>query len=251
MPFFTYRGHRLFYREQGNGSLFFILPGNTASSALHRDELSYFGARYHAISLDFLGTGQSDRLDLWPDDWWEQGARQVKGLMEHLGYERSIVMGTSGGGVIALLTAILVPEAVQAVIADSCVEKYPPEKMKTHVMPERARRTPDQVAFWQQAHGADWEQVINADTNLMRRFAERGGDWFGGHLAQIRCPVLLTASLEDQALPSIGPQVLNMAQQIRGSRVFLTREGGHPLMWSRPDDFRRVSDAFLHLVGEP
>ena len=36
MPYVTHDDHRLFYREQGNGPLLLILPGNTASSAHRR-----------------------------------------------------------------------------------------------------------------------------------------------------------------------------------------------------------------------
>ena len=42
-----------------------------------------------------------------------------------------------------------------------------------------------------------------------------------------------------------GQQLAAMAQQVTGSRVFLSSEGGHPLMWSRPGDFRRMTRCFL------
>ena len=63
MPHFAHHGHRLFYREQGEGTLLMILPGNTASSACYEGELNYFSRRYRAVSLDFAGTGASDRLE--------------------------------------------------------------------------------------------------------------------------------------------------------------------------------------------
>ena len=81
MPYFSSDGHRLFYREKGTGELLLILPGNTASSACLGDEISYFSDRYHVVSTDFLGTGKSDRLPVWPLDWWEQGARDAAALV--------------------------------------------------------------------------------------------------------------------------------------------------------------------------
>jgi pimeloyl-ACP methyl ester carboxylesterase len=244
MPYFKHEGHRLFYREQGQGELLLILPGNTASSACHAGELDYFGARYHAVSLDFWGTGRSDRIDAWPDDWWGQGARDAAALVEHLGYERCRVMGTSGGAVVALLMAAAFPERVSAVVADSCVAHSPPERLRAEVQARAARR-PEQVAFWQHAHGDDWASVVEADCDLVLRLAARGGDWFGDQLAAIRCPVLFTASLRDEALPDVGAQLCAMARQIPHSRVFLVDAGGHPLMWRRAEDFWRVVDCFL------
>ena len=72
MPYFEHNGHRLFYRASGDGPLLLLLPGNTASSVCHEGELAHFGQRYHAVALDFWGTGQSDRLAQWPVDWWSK-----------------------------------------------------------------------------------------------------------------------------------------------------------------------------------
>jgi len=89
-------------------------------------------------------------------------------------------MGTSGGAVTALLMAALHPGCVRAVIADSFEERFPEELVQTHLIENRAQRTPGQVAFWEAAHGADWEQVVGADTEMLARLARRGGECFGG-----------------------------------------------------------------------
>ncbi len=247
MPYFTCDGQRLYYREQGSGPLLLILPGNTASSACHSGELDYFSQRYRTVALDFLGTGQSDRVAVWPDDWWTRGAQHAGALIEQLGGERAIVMGTSGGAIIALWTAILYGERVRAVIADSTGEHLPPDQLRAE-MRGRAARTPGQVRFWQSAHGDDWEQVVEADTDFLLRFADRGGDCFGGRLGEIGCPVLFSASLYDSSIPAAGDQLSAMSAQVPGSWLFLVNGGDHPLMWSRPEPFRRMCNAFLSAV---
>jgi pimeloyl-ACP methyl ester carboxylesterase len=251
MPYFTYQGHHLFYREQGDGPLMLILPGNTASSACHQGDVDYFGTRYHAVSLDFLGTGRSDRQAAWPTDWWAQGAHQAGALIEHLGYEDAIVTGASGGAIVALLMAIHHPNYVRAVIADSLVERFTPEMLQANVIEDRAQRTPGQVQFWTFAHGEDWEQVIEADTDVIRRLVEDdGGAWLEGRLGQIRCPVLLTASLGDTMLPGVAHQVTGMAQQIETCYAFFTNSGDHPMMWTQPQAFRCAADSFLKNLAE-
>jgi len=249
VPYFVHHDRRLFYRQQGSGPLLLILPGNTSSSATHQSELAHFGQRYHAVALDFWGTGRSDRAETWPDDWWAQGARDAATLVKHLGYKECLAVGSSGGGVVALLMAIQFPGYVRAVIADSCVERLPPERLRAEVA-TRARRTPEQAAFWRCAHGDDWQQVVDADSHRLLRLAQRGGDWFGGRLGEVRCPVLFTASLRDDALPDVTQQVCGMASQIRGSRIFFASEGGHPLMWSRPEDLKQAADCFLAALGD-
>jgi pimeloyl-ACP methyl ester carboxylesterase len=248
MPDFQWAGQRLSYREQGEGELLLVLPGNTASSACHEGELAYWSDRYHVASLDYLGTGGSERVPIWADDWYDQGAHQAAALVDHLGYSTCVAMGTSGGAVVALLMAALYPDRVRAVIADSFGERYPRELVQTTLIENRAHRTPGQVEFWKAAHGADWEQVVDADTEMLVRLAGRGGDWFKGHLERIRCPVLLTASREDELVSDAGQQALAVAAQVADCRVFVDAAGGHPLMWSRPRDFRAVSDYFMSVL---
>ncbi|MBI5567258.1 MAG: alpha/beta fold hydrolase [Chloroflexi bacterium] len=243
MPHFHYDGLKLFYREQGHGPLLLILPGNTASSAHHVDDLAYFSQRFHAVSLDFAGTGQSDRLAVWPLDWWVQGAHAAAALIDHLGEERAIVLGTSGGGIVALHLAIQHPDRVRAVIADSCIEHWPPDALRAS-MAIRALQSPEQVAFWRSGHGDDWAHVIGADTAMLLRFADTGGDVFAGRLSEIQCPVLITASRRDEALVEVEAQVKHMAGQIRGAKFYLADDGAHPFMWSRSEEFRRVADEF-------
>ena len=250
MPYFKWKGHRLAYRERGEGDLLLVLPGNTASSMCHDGELAYWSDRWRVASLDYLGTGGSDRVEVWADDWFDQGAHQAAALVESLGYATCTVMGTSGGAVVALLLAALYPDRVRAVIADSFEERFPLEQAQTSLIPDRAQRTAGQASFWQAAHGADWEQVVDADTQMLVRLAERGGDWFKGRLERIRCPVLLTATREDDLVPDAGRQVLAVSAQLADCRVFVNSRGGHPLMWSRPQDFRPICETFLVLLGE-
>ncbi|UCC88215.1 MAG: alpha/beta hydrolase [Anaerolineales bacterium] len=250
MPYLKWIGQRLFYRERGEGDLLLVLPGNTASSACHGGELEYWSDRYHVTSLDYLGTGGSDRVPVWADDWYDQGAHQAAALVERLGRSTCLVMGTSGGAVVALLMAALYPGRVRAVIADSFGERYPQELVQTTLIENRAQRTPGQVGFWEAAHGDDWEQVVEADTEMLVRLARRGGDWFGSRLEQIRCPVLLTASREDELVPDAGPQMCRVAAQIADCRIYVNNSGGHPLMWSRPQDFRAISDHFMSTIEQ-
>jgi pimeloyl-ACP methyl ester carboxylesterase len=119
MPYFLHNRQRIFYREQGNGPLMLLLPGNTASSAHHQGDLDYFAGRYHVVAPDFPGTGRSDRMARWPTSWWEDNAHAMAALVDHLGYEGCVAVGASGGAMVALLMAIAHPDVVRAVIADS------------------------------------------------------------------------------------------------------------------------------------
>ncbi len=244
MPQFNVDDLTLFYREHGSGTPLVILPGNTATSVCHEGELEYFGDRFHTVSPDFRGTGSSSRLQQWPGDWWEICADDVVALLDHLGLKQAVLMGTSGGANIALLTAIRHPERVLAVVADSCVETYSPDNLRQEVK-QRELRTDNQVQFWTWANGDEWEAVVNADSGLLLNLAEQGGDIYRGRLPQIKCPVLLTGSLHDSFLPDIEAQQQRIAEQIPNCRVVQHSDGDHPFMWTSPDRFRAAADEFL------
>ena len=245
MPKFTWNNHSIHYRQQGQGPLMVILPGNTASSACYQDEMAYFSDRYMTVAMDFLGTGESERVQVWAEDWWMQGARQVAALITHLGFEDGIVVGSSGGAVVALLAAIHYPNKVRAVIADSCSRNFGEQVDLDLLIKDRAQRTDGQKQFWQFAHGADWEQVVDADTRMLAQFAAGGGDWFSGQLGEIDCPVLLTVSRQDETTQDMAQDAEWMASQIKDCTLFIGQQGGHPLMWTDAQAFRSESDAFL------
>ena len=54
-----------------------------------------------------------------------------------------------------------------------------------------------------------------------------------------------TGSLQDSTLHDGSAQIVEMALQIPESQLVLVNGGDHPLMWSRPERFRRAVDAFL------
>lgn len=248
MPYFEPQDpqHRLFYREAGEGPLLVILPGNTATSACHQGEIEAFSDRYHVVALDFWGTGQSDRLERWPDDWLQQAAHDAAALIQHL-EGQAVVMGTSGGADVALWLATLHPKNVRAVVADSGIEVYPTCLLRKEMMARKAR-TPDQISFWEFAQGEDWASVVDADTDYMLRVADRGGRLAPEALSSIKAPVLFTATLEDSMLPNVAAQLTSMTVRIADARLYLTHGGDHPLMWSKPEEFRAVCDIFLKQI---
>lgn len=246
MPYFTAPdGWQLHYTQKGGGPLVLVLPGSTASSAHHHQDLLRLSQNgYHAVSLDFRGTGNSGRIAIWPDDWWQQAAGDTAALVAHLGHESAALIGTSGGGIVALWYAILFPDKVRAVIADSIGHHLPPEFLRREIA-NRRRYAPEAVGFWQTGHGSDWQAVIEADCEFLLRQADRGAEWYGEELSRIRCPVLLTGSLRDEFYPDLPEQAGRMARQIPDAQMHLVNGGGHPLIWSRADDFYDVALPFL------
>jgi pimeloyl-ACP methyl ester carboxylesterase len=140
MPSFTHEGHRLAYTEYGGGPAavsaegvrgrtarsasasarpIILLHGLLLSQEMHRPLAEDLAARGNrVITLDLLGHGASDR----PRDMWRYSmpiyARQVLALMDHLGLQQAVVMGTSLGANAALELAAAAPERLRGLVIE-------------------------------------------------------------------------------------------------------------------------------------
>jgi len=247
MPILEFSNHRIFYRQQGAGPLLILLPGNTATSVCFQSELDYFASSYTVVSLDFLGTGLSERSESWPVNWWRDNAKQISALIAHLDLGPALLLGTSGGGISALWTAIDFPAQVRAVVADSVPARFSGDLLR-HVLAERRDPPEDLVRFYHHAQGEDWQAVIEADNSMLERFfTEYDGDVFGNRLLEICCPVLFTASRQDNFLIDPDATQTAMARAVRHGRLYMAPKGGHPFMWTAADEFRAVAGMFLSL----
>ncbi|MBG0771640.1 MAG: alpha/beta hydrolase, partial [Anaerolineaceae bacterium] len=208
-------------------------------------DLDFFAPSFTAVSFDYLGTGLSDRIEHTPSDWFRDCADQAVALIEHLDLGPAILLGTSGGAVIALHGAADHSNRVRAVIADSFTPVFTPQMLQGNVIDERSNPTEDQAAFWRFAHGEDWRAVVEADTQMLRDMVDKGGQWLGDSLARVACPVLLTFSLEDPMLVDPVKYGFEILSQLPDGRIFFNPKGGHPLIWSAPEAFRQAIQGFL------
>ena len=97
MSYFIYQEKRIYYSESGKGNPVVFLHGNTASSRMFEMLLPLYEEHFKVILVDFLGHGRSDRLTEFPADLWQEEARQIIALLEHLDYRKVSLVGSSGG----------------------------------------------------------------------------------------------------------------------------------------------------------
>lgn len=120
---FTADGHRLAYDVRGQGDHTVVLiPGLLMSRRMQwplADELAKAGLC--VVTVDPLGSGESDR----PTDYFSYSmpifARHVVALLDGLGVDQAVVGGTSAGANITLATAAAAPERLHGIIVESPV----------------------------------------------------------------------------------------------------------------------------------
>ncbi|OVA07056.1 Alpha/beta hydrolase fold-1 [Macleaya cordata] len=112
--FWSWRGHKIHYVEQGQGLPIVLIHGFGAS-AFHwsRYNIPELAKKYKVYALDLLGFGWSDKALIEYDAMvWRD---QVVDFMKEIVKEPAILVGNSLGGFTALISAADLPEQVVGV----------------------------------------------------------------------------------------------------------------------------------------
>lgn len=243
---FIYNSKTINYRSKGNGELMIFLPGNTASSIAYQAQIDFFSKYFLDVAVDYLGTGKSDRILDIKENWWKFSARQVNALIEHLGYKQAIVIGSSGGAVVAMFLAADFHKKVSHLILDSFSLEFTPKMLKNNVIKERSNPNLAQKQFWQYCHGKDWESIIKQDTENIKKIVKNGGLWLEDAPERVKCPVILLGSREDNFILNIQQEFKKLSSEISDCRFVLSDKGGHPLMWTNAPFFNVEALKFIN-----
>lgn len=249
MSYFAYCGKRISYEVCGNGEPLVLLHGNTVSSRFFAPIIPQLSGKYRVITLDFLGCGQSERIETWPADLWYEWSRQVVALCAELGLAKIKLIGCSGGALAAINAALENPELVEAVVADSFegLEANPAITEQIRMGREFAKQNADFCAMLSAMHGDDWESVMNADTEAVVQHAKKVGTFCHKKIEELQTKLLLTGSAEDKMFPKGHYEELfgAICAKTPMAKAHIFEHGGHPAMMSNTAKFVALCDEFF------
>lgn len=264
MPDLSIAEQTIHYREMGSGPTLLIFPDNLHSSQAYVKEIEYFSETFHVISFDYPGCGKSTRDVKYQDerqyDLWNYFADFASHLLLELEVEACHAMGAGLGALPALhfagKQAALHDIRVRGLVADSFTCDLDPRTLhrwldvREHYYVRNAKRLHEE-------HGEDWREVLEADTDFLRRLGRRGG--YQVHEAlfnAVSCPVMLTGNFKDTRIPDIGREFARLSRLIPDCSMYLASKSGHryaeehPLMWTDPGTFRAVCDVFFSQIRQ-
>lgn len=252
MAYFQLWGKKIYYSETGTGAPVVLLHGNAASSNMFYEIAKKYEEVYRTILIDFLGHGQSDRLEEFPTDLWFDEAQQVIAFLKEKHLGKVNLIGTSGGALAAINVALEAPELVNKIIADSFEGEQPLKSFTEHVVEDRenSKRDDNAKLFYQYMHGEDWEQVVDNDTCAITRHDQEIGHFFHKQLNALEPEILLTGSKEDEFIRTVAPHYFEtvygaIVEKIGHGRIHLFETGGHPALLSNQSSFFEISKAFF------
>ncbi|MFV2051542.1 alpha/beta fold hydrolase [Aliiroseovarius sp. YM-037] len=140
--FTTSDGINLAYRDEGDGLPLLCLAGLTRNST-DFDYVAPHLRGVHLIRLDYRGRGASEHADhetyTVPIE-----ARDVVELLDHLNLKRCAILGTSRGGLIAMVLAATAKDRLTGVCLNDIGPEVAPEGLK-HIMTYLGRRPPQKT----------------------------------------------------------------------------------------------------------
>lgn len=174
MPTFqTHDGLTLWYEDEGQGVPVLCLAGLTRN-ARDFDRLAAHLTEVRLIRLDSRGRGRSDHDPDFTHYNVPQEAADAVALLDHLGLEKAVIVGTSRGGLLAMTIGATAPDRLAGVVLNDVgpvIEADAIGRIMEYVgRPPKARTMEEAVAGTKAALGpqfptltdADWQQVTEA-----------------------------------------------------------------------------------------
>lgn len=247
MAFFNFDGLDIYYNIKGEGKPLLLLHGNSVSSNLFKHIAPMYEKHFKVIKFDYPGTGKSDRVDRFRDDYWRYNAKCAYELMDHLGIDEFQAIGTSGGALVGLNMAISQPGRISKLIADSFLGDYLTADEARDIVRRRTNMKKNQMSqlYWKSHIGQDWERIVDQDMDLMLRVGENNLTIIFGDYSEITSEVLGVATYTDELLENTPKRVEEVINQIpRGSTQFFNK-GRHTFMITAKIEFFELSMDFL------
>jgi len=249
-------GVRIWYRDTGGtGVPVVLLHATTGSSRVWEYQFPVFTeSGFRVIAYDRRGFGRSviDPAGAQPGI----GADDLQALMNHLGIDRFHLVGTAGGGFVALDYALSFPERLRSLVVASSIggvqddeflalgrrlrpspqfDALPPEIRE--VGPSYRAANPDGTRRW-----VELEHVSRPPGPLAPAQTMRHRVTFS-LLEEIKVPTLLITGDADLFAP---PFVLRLfAARIKNAESVIVPEAGHSAYWEQPEVFNRAVLGFI------
>jgi 3-oxoadipate enol-lactonase len=254
MPLARINGIELYYEVHGNGPALLLAHGAGGNHLSWWQQIPTFSQHFRCVTFDHRGFGASCDLpngagaDAFIDD--------LRGLLDHLGIERTALVAQSMGGWTSLGFTSKYPDRVTAlVLCDTTAgidDAEVAREMRAlqsdmprplNIVLQRAysaqfpQREPARCFLYQQISGLNMHIPSDLLAKLMAmRHSVKS-------LVERRLPTLLLVGEEDVLTPANTMEL--MAHRIPHARFVKISDAGHSVYFERPDEFNRIVLDFL------
>ena len=257
MPTARVNGTDISYADSGgDGPAVVLSHGYLMDQTMFDPQVAALAPEFRVVTWDERGFGGTAATG--PFSYWDS-ARDVLGLLDHLGLDRAVLGGMSQGGFLSLRAALLAPERARAlVLIDTQAGQEDPavapsyEQMEEIWLAQGPEPVQDIVAsiilgpvdpqpWFAKWAGLDREKLTYSFRCLMDR------DDITGRLAEIGCPALILHGTADAAIPMAKAEALR--DGLGGPAELIAVDGGsHASNLSHPDQVNAAMLTFLRAL---
>jgi pimeloyl-ACP methyl ester carboxylesterase len=251
MSWFERDGIRVWYVDEGAGEPVLMLPGFAGSIeelAFLRNVLVDAGLR--VIAADLPGSGQSQpQPRTYTATYLQDDARLFLSLLTELQAGPAHLVGFSDGGEVALLMAVLAPDAVSSLVTWGAAgrindpEGHLRQAMDTVIespIPPMQEFSEYLVATYGRENALATTRSFAA---ALDEIVAAGGDISFSRAGGISCPALLIAGEHDPFAPAA--LLRELGDRIVGSEVVIVPGAGHAIHAEQPDWLRQTLQAWF------
>ena len=233
-------GLRLYYEIEGAGDPLVHVGMGFAVAGVTR--LTPLAGRRQVISLDLQGRGRTADIDR--PLRFEQQAEDVVGLLDHLGIEKTDLLGECVGGIVAMLVAIRHPERVRRVVTyGSSLGKFE-DAIRPEIAAGAMNLTPDSpVLEFQRTRYREVAPDPDHWPELFDKF--NATPWSGispEEFAAVKVPVLVAVGDQDWIRID---ETVGYFNSIPGAELAVIPDAGHFVLDADPEKLLPIVERFL------
>ena len=275
--FVTVRNVKVHYKVEGKGdNTLILLHGFGASTFTWNKVIKPLSQNYTVIAYDRTGFGYTSRP--MPGEWsgdspysQESQAGQIVYLMDTLGVDEAVLMGSSAGGATAALAALKYPGRIKALIlvGAAIYEGGPPGWLISFIKIPQIRRLGPLfirkyfVSSSEKARKIAWHDPSKQTPEVLMGYKKplRARNWdrglwecalaykssdLGERLGDIKIPVLVITGDDDRIIPQEGNE--RISRKIPYAELVVIPNAGHLPHEETPGEFVEVVNTFLEKV---
>lgn len=250
----------LYFTEHGSGPPLLLVHGLGMSGDMFEPVVEPLSKRHRLIIPDLRGWGRSRNLP--PPYSVKQQAADLVVLLGHLGVASTDALGYSQGGPVVQELALDYPAKVRRLILSNTYAynmASTREKVEGHIVPllirllgvrlfvklmisQGLKQIPKEQGAWvANLISRTWGEADAKSIALAWREAMAFNS--RSRLHEIKCPTLIIAGSNDNAVPMHHASMLH--DGIAGSKLAVIAGADHALMWARPDLWLEKVSGFL------
>lgn len=253
----------LYYEIHGEGPNLALIQGLGYDHLMWYRQVPAFAPHFRTLIYDNRGVGQSAKP---PGPYNHvQNADDLAGLLDHLGWERTHVLGVSMGGFIAQEFALKYPHRLNRLVlvvtgfggpnmvpvpAEAVAVLLPDPKLTLEQRIRKAAPITYGNPSWPELHAEEYEQIIRwrlenpppPEAVVAQAMAQQTFN-VEERLHQITAPTLVVSGTKDRVVPPRNAELL--AKAIPNATLDMIEGAGHLLMIEEADRFNQEVISFL------